>query len=141
VVDHQRVETCLSDHIRISGWTDLEAFVRSAAASLGLPDFQVVQNLFWLAHEMQIHFRAAGKNIAPNVARKILTGSSRPKLQLVRSRQVDGSVFCKAREIYRQLMPDGVSVADLDQFQFAHRLTLQIRDWKSTLVKYQKMAR
>jgi hypothetical protein len=141
VADQQRVETCLSDHIQISGLVDLEAFVQSAVSSLGMPDSHVLQCLFWLAHDMKIHFRADGEKIAPNEARKILTESLRPRLQLAPSRQVDGTVFCKAREIYRQLTLDGGSVADLDQFQFAHRLTRQIRDWKSTLEKYQKKAR
>jgi hypothetical protein len=141
VAAQQRVENCLSDHTRISGLVDLEGFVQSAAPSLGLSEFQVLQSLFWLAHDRKIHFRAAGEKIAPNVARKILTESLRPRLQLTLSRQVDGAVFCKAQEIYRQLTNNGGSVADLDQFQFAHRLTLQIRDWKSTLEKYQKKAR
>jgi hypothetical protein len=141
VADQQRVETCLSDHLRISGLADLEAFVQSAASSLGMSDFQVLQCLFWLAHDMKIHFRADGAKIAPNVARKIMIESTRPRLQLAPGRQVDISVFCKAQEIYRQLTRDGSSVADLDQFQFAQRLTLHIRDWKSTLEKYQKKAR
>lgn len=141
VADQQRVETCLSDHIRINGLADLEAFVQSAAPSLGLSEFQVLQSLFWLAHDRKIHFRSAGEKIASNVARKLLTEAFRPGLQLALSRQVDGSVFCKAQDIYRQLTPDARSVSELDQFQFAHRLTLQIRDWKSTLEKYQKKAR
>lgn len=141
VADQQRVETCLSDHIRISGLVDVEAFVHSAAPYLGLSEFQVLQNLFWLAHDKKIHFRAAGEKIAPNVARKLLTESLEPRLQLALGRQVDGTVFCKAQDTYRQLTHAGSSVADLDQFQFAHRLALQIRAWKSTLEKYQKKSR
>lgn len=141
VADQQRVETCLSDHIRIGGLVDLEAFIQSAAPSLGLSDFQVLQNLFWLAHDMKIHFRAAGEKIAPNEARKILTESLRPRLQLALCKQVDGTVFCKAQDIYRRLTHTGGAVADLDQLQFAQRLTRQIWDWKSTLEKYQQKAR
>lgn len=141
VADQQRVETCLSDHIRMNGLADLEEFVHSAASSLGLSEFQVLQNLFWLVHDMKIHFRYAGKKIAPNMAKKILTASLQPGLQLAPSRQVDDTFFYKARDIYRQLTHAGSTVYDLDQFQFAQRLTIRIRDWQSTLEKYQKMAR
>ena len=140
VADQQRVETCLSDHIRKNGMADLEAFVQTAASSLGLADVQVLQNLFWLAHDMKVHFLAAGEKITPNAAKKILTESLQARLQLAPSRQVDDTVFCKARDIYRQLT-DGSAVDDLDQFQFAHRLMIRIRDWNSTLEKYQKKAR
>lgn len=141
VADQQRVETCLSDHIRKNGMADLEAFVQTAASSLGLADVQVLQNLFWLAHDMKIHFLAAGEKIAPNAAKKILAESLQPRLQLAPSRLVDGTVFSKARDIYRQLTHAGSAVENLDQFQFAHRLTIRLRDWNSTLEKYQKMAR
>lgn len=140
-VDQQRVETFLSDHVRTNGTVEVGTFVPSAAVSLGLSDFRVLQCLFWLAHDLKIHFRAAGEKIAPNTAKKMLTESSPAALQVALSQQINATVFETAKEIFRQLTREAPGVADPDQVQFAHHLIRLIRDWKSALERFQKQAR
>ncbi len=141
--DQQGVENCLAEHVRTNGTVDVAAFVPSAAATLGMTDFQILQCLFWLAHDLKIHFRAANEKIAPNDAKRMLTESSPDRLQVALNQQVDAAVFQTAKEILRQLTrgdhedPD----PDPDQVHFAHRLSRLIRDWKSAFEKFQKEAR
>ena len=139
--DQQRVETCLSDHVRTNGPVDLEAFVPSAAAALGMSDFQVMQCLFWLAHDLKIHFRAAGEKIPPNAAKKRLTESSPERLQVAFNQQVDAAVFQTAKEIFRELTQEDFGLDRPDQVQFARHLIRLIRDWKSALETFLKQAR
>jgi hypothetical protein len=132
-VDQARVRDYLTGQVEIHGQVELNGFIPSAVGALGLDAFTILQHLFWLAHDLEIHFRKDQDNVAVNEARQMLIATPKAGLQVVLNKPVDEAVFQSVKQFFNSICPYAQPDADLDQTEFARRLTRQVRQWKQDL--------
>lgn len=138
--DEERFMTCIVNHIEMHGQAKMDELLQTASVALNWPEFKIVQHLFWLAHDLKIHFRINEENISPAAAKKILVECSQPNLKTVLNKPVEGKVFRIVQDFFRQLSGGLCSDVYRDQAEFAHCLARQIRNWENALQSYRNLA-
>ncbi|MGD9247126.1 MAG: hypothetical protein PVI60_04155 [Desulfobacteraceae bacterium] len=138
--DRQRIRNYLTDRYETKGQAELNDFIPSAVEALGLDAFKVLQHLFWLAHDLEIHFRRDRQDLPANEARQMLIESPRVNLQVVLNKPVDEAVFHGVKAFYKKICPDADPDAHNDQFEFARRLARLVHQWQQDLLSCRRSA-
>jgi hypothetical protein len=112
---------------------DLATFLQFCAESLGWPYFKILQHLFWLAHDLKLHFRKDGGIIAPSAAKQFLLESSVAELQIVLCKSVADTVFACVQKFVLETCGDADCDDCQDQPGFARRLVREMDAWLQTL--------
>lgn len=138
--DQDRFMAWIVNHIEMHGQPELDEVVQTASGALNWPEFKILQHLFWLAHDLKIHFRINEENISPAAAKKLLVESSQPNLKIVLNQPVDETVLRCVRDFFKHLPGSLYSDEYYNQIELAHCLAGQIRNWKSALQSYRNSA-
>lgn len=131
--DQKRVLDCLAGYVEKHGQAQLNHFVQLAGDALGRDAFPVLQQLFWLAHDLEINFRSNGAQITAGEAKQMLMDSPEANLQVVLNKPVDEAVFHRVKAFYKEIAVDTGSVDHLDQVELARCLARRLRAWKRDL--------
>jgi hypothetical protein len=131
--DQGRVLDLLTGQVEMNGRADISAFVRGAAEALGMEAFSVMQQVFWLAYDLEVAFRDECGPISSNRAKRRLVESRDASVWVVLNRPVDEVVFRRVREAFGEAAVGGESGTGDDQAEFARRLDRMVQGWKRIL--------
>ena len=133
------------EQISAHGHVILIDFILFAAEQhkLSVPD--ILQSVFWLANERQLHFMIDGSTVSPKDARSILLKTSTEIILLIDNQKVEDSVFKDTLSFYKMLMPDKITGKntgyDHEQYEFAMALIAIFQEWKAELKDVEPQAR
>ncbi len=132
------VMTHLIHGIETRGQVGLEAFVAQLSDSLGSSEQEILQAIFWLAHELEIQFRFAGQTILPNQVKKRLLDGHQTDIRLIIPKTVEECLFQQVRQLCGTIFkfPPG----DMDQHEFAFVLLQALKEWQTRLRSFKTSA-
>jgi hypothetical protein len=133
--NQQRVMEYATVQVEKHGQADLNNLVQSASNTLRLDEFDVLQHLFWLTHDLEINFRTNEGVISSNEAKQILIESPEVGLWVVLNKSADETVFHHVKLFFRQIAKDTGPDEYKDQTELARRLSREINEWRWSLSK------
>ena len=77
------VVACIIKQFETHGQVILDKFIPYATEQHNLTQIDALQYIFWSAHELKIHFRIDGKNIAPFKTKQILLKSPEKCVEII----------------------------------------------------------
>ena len=136
VETRDRVVSCATRLAEQSGDAPLEEIVRLGEERFGLKKPEIVQHVFWLAQDSKLEFRAGGKPLTPQRAKKTLLDSASQAVTVIPTRCVDEAVFEHVKRFFQTLTgevnPGGVE----DPYDFSRLLEKRIRRWEIALESF-----
>jgi hypothetical protein len=139
--EQERVMTHITAAVQMHGHAPVLDFVREAAAELALSPFRILQHLFWLAHDLKLHFRKHDGLVAPSIAKQHLVESPQSPLRVVFNKPVDEALFAGVKAHLMAAAGDPALGTCDDQIEFARLAARHIRDWKQSLESCRHLAR
>lgn len=132
------VMTHLIHGIETRGQVWLEPFVVQLSDSLGSAEQEILQAIFWLAHELEIQFRVAGQTILPHQAKKRLLDDPQADIRLITPKTVEDCLFQQVQQRWGNIFkfPRG----DMDQHGFAFALLQALKEWQTRLRSFKTLA-
>lgn len=124
--------------VETRGQVVLEAFVDQLSDSQDNSEQEILQAIFWLAHELKIHFRTAGETILPNQAKKLLLDSPQANIFLVTPETAEDSLFQQVRQVCGKIFQS--TQGHQDQHEFAFALLEALKEWQTRLRSFQTAA-
>jgi hypothetical protein len=123
------IMSCIKNQAEKHGYIVLDKFFQYVRKSHDLPDFTILQNVFWLAKDLKIHFRINGDILEPCKVKQILIKPHEQSIKIVTNKSVNNSVFQDVKNLYRKLS-EGKSCNDFDdQYEFSRLLAKKIKVW------------
>lgn len=127
--------------IETHGQVVLEEFVQYVKDRFGGSEFAILQNIFWLAQELKIHFRINKQSLDPYHVKKNLLENPDQQVEIVTNESVNDLVFQSAKQFYQKLSGKNIIATYDDQYEFSRLLAEDIRNWKSCLNTYKSFAK
>jgi len=126
--------------IETHGQVVLDEFVQYVKDRFEGSEFAILQNIFWLAQELKIHFRINKQSLDPYHVKKNLLENPDQQVEIVTNKSVDDLVFQNAKHFYQKLSGKNIIDTYDDQYEFSRLLAENIRHWKSCLNTYKSFA-
>lgn len=127
--------------IETHGQVILDEFIQYVKELNEWSEFLILQNIFWLAQELKIHFRINKQSLDPYNVKKILIENSDQQVEIVTNKSVDDLVFQRTRRFYQKLSGKNSIDNYDDQYEFSRILEKEIRHWESCLNTYKSFAK
>jgi len=127
--------------IETHGQVVLDEFVQYVKERHEGAEFLILQNIFWLAQELKIHFRINKQSLDPYHVKKILLENPDQPVEIVTNKSVDDLVFQCAKRFYQEFSGKNRIDDDDDQYEFSRLLAEEIRHWESCLNTYNSFAK
>jgi len=127
--------------IETHGQVVLDEFIQYVKERHEWSEFAILQNIFWLAQELKIHFRINKQSLDPYNVKKILLENSDQQVEIVTNKSVDDLVFQHTKRFYQKLSGKNSIDNYDDQYEFSRLLAEEIRHWESCLNTYKSFAK
>lgn len=127
--------------IETHGQVVLDEFIQYVKEGHEGSEFSILQNIFWLAQELRIHFRVNKQSLDPYHVKKILLENPDQQVEIVTNKPVDDLVFQHTKGFYQKFTGKSSIENDDDQYEFSRLLAEQIRHWESCLNTYNSFAK
>ncbi|MFH2093419.1 MAG: hypothetical protein ABIJ31_13760 [Pseudomonadota bacterium] len=135
--DHQDfIVDSLETMMEAQGQVFISDFVDHTAQTQGWPCSDILQWLFWAAHEMKIHFRRKGCVLTSFEAKRHLLQSPENSVELITNKKVKPALFREAALIYQSISNDNDQEYKNDQYQLALSLLSVFQHWESQLISF-----
>ena len=123
------IMSCIKNQAEEYGSIVLDKVIQYVRESHDLSDFTILQNVFWLAKDLKIHFRINGDILEPRKVKQILTSSPKQSIKIVTNKSINNAVFQDVKNLYQKLS-EGKSCNDFDdQYEFSRLLAKKIKGW------------
>ncbi len=131
----------IKKQIETHGQVVLDEFIQYVKERHEWSEFLILQNIFWLAQELKIHFRINKESLDPYNVKKILLENPDQQVEIITNKSVDDLVFQHTKCFYQKLPgKDSIDNYD-DQYEFSRLLAEQIRHWESCLNTYKSVVK
>ena len=134
------VISCILKQFKNYGQVVLDKFVVHVMELSDLTEFDVLQYIFWSAHELKIHFRVDGKNMLPFEVKQILINSPEKCVEIITNKPVENSIFQDVISFYQKLSKEQNHHTFNDQYDFACSLLSDLKKWESNLDSFKGTA-
>jgi hypothetical protein len=124
-----------------NGHVVLDEFIQYVKEVSEVSEFAILQNTFWLAQELKIHFRINKQSLDPYHVKKILLENPDQQVEIVTNKSVDNFVFQHTKHFYQKLSGKNRIDTYDNQYEFSRLLAEQIRHWESCLNTYNSFAK
>jgi len=124
-----------------NGHVVLDEFIQYVKEPSELSEFLILQNIFWLAQELKIHFRINKENLDPYNVKKILFENPDQPVEIILNKSVDDLVFQRTKHFYQKFSGKNIIDNYDDQYEFSRLLAEEIRHWESCLNRYRSYAK
>jgi len=139
--EQDRIMYYIKNQTETHGHVVLDEFVQYVRELHELSESLILQNIFWLARKLKIHFRINKQSLDPNSVRKKLLENPDQRVEIVTNKSVDDLVFQRTKRFYQKL-PGKNSIDNYDdQYEFSRLLAEQIRHWESCLKMYKSFGK
>jgi len=139
--EQDRIMYYIKNQTETHGHVVLDEFVKYLRELHELSESFILQNIFWFARELKIHFRINKQSLDPYNVRKILLENPDQRVEIVTNKPVDDLVFQRAKRFYQKLPGKNSIDNDGDQYEFSRLLAEQIRHWESCFTTYKSYAK
>jgi len=119
-----------------NGHVILDEFIQYVKELTEWSEFAILQNIFWLAQELKIHFRINKQSLDPNDIKKILLENPDQSVGIILNKSVDDLVFQRTKRFCQEILGKDIFDNYDDQYKFSRLLAEEIRHWKSCLNRY-----
>jgi hypothetical protein len=135
--EQNAVMKCLTDQIKQHGKVVLSEFVSYVKETHGLSEFQILQDIFWIAQDFKIQFRINNKNVEPFKVKNLLLNAIEltDQLLIIAAETVDDSIFQEVRNLYLKISEEE-NIDDCDQYELGCLLAKKIRRWQNSFQSY-----
>jgi len=127
--------------IETHGQVVLDEFVKYVKDRFEGSEFAILQNIFWLAQELKIHFRINKQSLDPYHVKKILLENPDQQVEIFTNKSVDDFVFQCTKHFYQKFSGKNIIDTYDDQYEFSRILAEEIRHWESCLNTYKSFAK
>jgi len=124
-----------------NGHVVLDEFIQYVKELIELSEFAILQNIFWLAQELKIHFRINKQSLDPYNIKKILLENPDQPVGIILNKSVDDFVFQRTKRFYQEFSGKNIFDNYDDQYEFSRLLAEKIRHWESCLNTYKSFAK
>jgi len=133
------IMACISEHLEKNGFVIVDDLVQAIIETHGFNETDILQNIFWLAKELKIHFRHNKNIIDPFAAKKILLQPCGEMVQIITNRPVNDLVLKEVISLYKKIVPGEQFNYD-DQYELAVMLLESLLNYKEELLKIKPIA-
>jgi hypothetical protein len=133
---------------KLTAWAQAKAaevnvidFTQRTAEALTLSERTVLQELFWLAHDLSIQFTSAGKALSPDQAFTILSQSPAEPVTMVLDPKIEAMVLQRVQTLFEEIAGARADAGPRDAVALARCLAHNFRLWKHCLEKWRPLAR
>ncbi|MFO7970412.1 MAG: hypothetical protein R6U40_01525 [Desulfobacterales bacterium] len=131
----------IKNMIETNGHVVLDEFIQYVKEVSEVSEFAILQNIFWLAQELKIHFRINKQRYDPYNIKKILLENPDQPVEIVLNKSVDDFVFQRTKRFSREIFGKDIFDNYDDQYEFSRLLAEKIRHWESCLNRYKPYAK
>ena len=140
-IQQDRLLYSIKSRIETHGQVILDEFIQYVKELHEGSEFSILQNIFWLAQELKIHFRINKQSLDPYHVKKILLENPDQQVEIVTNKFVDDLVFQHTKRFYQKFSgKNGINTYD-DQYEFSRLLSEEIKHWESCLNTYNSFAK
>lgn len=139
--EQDRIMCYIKNLTETNGHVVLDEFVQYVKELSELSEFPILQNIFWLARKLKIHFRINKKSLDPYNVRKILLENPDQPVEIILNKSVDDLVFQRTKRFYQEFSGKNIIDNYDDQYEFSQLLAEKIRHWESCLNRYNPYAK
>jgi hypothetical protein len=126
--------------IQAHGQIVLDEFVQYVKERDHESELAILQNIFWLAQELKIHFRINKQSLDPYHVKKILLENPDQQVEIVTNKSVDDFVFQSVKQFYQKLSEKNIIDNYDDQYEFSRLLTEEMKHWERCFSTYEPFA-
>jgi len=124
-----------------NGHIILDEFIQYVKELTECSEFAILQNIFWLAQELKIHFRINKQSLDPNDIKNILLENPDQPVGIILNKSVDDLVFQRTKRFFQEILGKDIFDNYDDQYEFSRLLAEEIRHWKNSLQRYNRHAK
>jgi hypothetical protein len=139
--EQDRIMYYIKNLTETNGHVVLDEFIQYVKELSELSEFPILQNIFWLARKLKIHFRINKKSLDPYNVRKILLENPDQPVEIILNKSVDDLVFQRTKRFYQEFSGKNIIDNYDDQYEFSRLLAEKIRHWESCLNRYNPYAK
>ena len=129
IIQNSKTNYCiiLNGRSKTHGQVVLDEFVQYVKDRFEGSEFAILQNIFWLAQELKIHFRINKQSLDPYHVKKNLLENPDQQVEIVTNKSVDDLVFQNVPSIFIKKL-SGKNIIDTydDQYEFSRLLARTI---------------
>ena len=140
-IQQDRLLYSIKTRIETHGQVILDEFIQHVKELHEGSEFSIMQNIFWLAQELKIHFRINKQSLDPYHVKNILLENPDRQVEIVTNKSIDDLVFQHTKRFYQKFSGKSGIDNDDDQYEFSRILAEQIRHWESCLNTYNSFAK
>jgi len=127
--------------IETHGQVVLDEFIQYVKERHEWPEFLILQNIFWLAQGLKIHFKINKQSLDPYNVKKILLENPDQHVEIAANKSVDDFVFQFAKRFYQKLSGKNIIDNYDDQYEFSRILAEEIKHWESCINTFKSYAK
>ena len=139
--EQDRILYYIKNLTETNGRVVLDEFVQYVKERSELSEFSILQNIFWLAQELKIHFRINKESLDPYNVKKILLENPDQPVEIIINKSVDDLVFQRTKRLYQKFSEKNIIDNYDDQYEFSRLLAEEIRHWEGCLNRYKSYAK